>query len=394
MKDDDDLVEGRVRRGRMLLAGAAGLALLVGLPFVFGIVSGDPPPPDEAAPTGPTSPFFDGPGPTGAELHGHLAYTTFETEGSLGQRLVLIDLVTGSFGVGPLVPVAEELRAAGARGNQLLLFADDAGARGVAFAIPDLSPGGRLREVAAGDVLTLSTDGTALLVGRSQPAGNDPSCESHSVTLDRVELATGRARPLFEDRVSCGTLISATLDRDRLVASFVRDGRVEVDAIWPQNPTVLFHDLAHVSVSPRGTLLFVAPEGDLNALGVWPGTPSGPMFVWPGSGSPRPLVSGADLFAQRVLAWSADGSQVVVNGSVQGERGMWLVYVPAGTIRPLLRPGVLSRRPASSGAAFDDEGRVFAAVPGTIVLATDAGVFPLELPPDAPSPAGPLAWLP
>jgi hypothetical protein len=391
VKDDDDLVEGRVRRGRMLLAGALGLALLVGLPFAFDALSGDPPPPDEATPTGPTSPFFDR--PTGAELHGHLAYTTFETEGSLGQRLVMLDLDTGSVGVGPLVPVAEELLAAGARGNQLLLIADDAGARGVAFALPDLSPGGRLREVASGEVLSLSTDGTKLLVGRSRPSGGD-ECGSHSFTLSRIELATGRGRDLFEGRVTCGNLVSATLDRDLLVASFVRDGRVEVDAIWPQNPTVLFQDLAHVSVSPRGTLLFVAPEGDLNALGVWPGTPSGPVSVWPGSGSPRPLVSGADLVVQRVLTWSADGSQVVVNGSFRGERGMWLVYVPAGTIEPLLQPGVPSRRAASSGAAFDDEGSAYAAVPGTIVVATDAGVFPLQLPPDAPSPAGPLAWLP
>jgi hypothetical protein len=244
-------------------------------------------------------------------------------------------------------------------------------------------------------VLSLSTDGTALLVGRSRPTGGDETgCGSHAFTLTRIDLGTGRERRLFEGRVACGNLVSATLDRDLLVASFVRDGRVEVDAIWPQNPTVLFYDLAHVSVSPRGTLLFVEPEGDLNALGVWPGTPSGPAFVWPGSGSPRPLVSAGDLFVQRVLAWSADGSQVVVNGSVRGERGMWLVYVPAGTIEPLLRPGVLSRRPASSGAAFDDEGTAFAAVPGTIVIATEAGVFPLELPSDAPSPAGPLAWLP
>jgi len=392
MKDDDDLVEGRARRGRMLLAGAAGFALLVGLPFAFGILSGDPPPPDEAPTTGPTSPFFGG---AAADLHGRLVYTTFETEGSLGQRLVVLDLATSSVGVGPLVPVTEELRAAGARGNQLLLIADDAGAQGVAFALSELSPIGRLREVAFGQVLSLSTDGTALLVGRSRPSGGDDvGCASHSVTLSRIDLATGRGRTLFEDRVSCGNLVSATLDRDRLVASFVRDGRAEVDAIWPQNPTVLFRDLAHVSVSPRGTLLFVAPEGDLNALGVWPGTPSGPVFVWPGSGTPRPLVSDVDLSAQRIVAWSADGSQVVVNGSVGGERGMWLVYVPAGTIEPLLRPGVLSRRPASSGAAFDDRGRVFAAVPGMIVVWTDAGAFPLALPLDAPSPAGPLAWLP
>ena len=392
MKDDDDLVEGRVRRGRLFLAGAAGLALLVGLPFAFGILSSDPAPPDESASTGPTSPSFDD---GAANLHGRLAYTTFETEGSLGQRLVVLDLVSGSVSVGPLVPVAEELHVAGAFDNQLLLIADDAGAQGVAFALSDLSRDGRLREVASGEVLSLSTDGTVLLVGRSRPSGVDGvGCASNSVTLSRIDLATGRGRTLFESRVACGNLVSATLDRDRLVASFVRDGRAEVDAIWPQNPTVLFHDLAHVSVSPRGTLLFVAPEGDLNALGVWPGTPSGPVFVWPGSGSPRPLVNDVELSAQRIVAWSADGSQVVVNGSIGGERGMWLVYVPAGTIEPLLRPGVLSRRSASSGAAFDDEGTIFAAIPGTIVIANDTGVFPLELPPDAPSPAGPLAWLP
>jgi hypothetical protein len=392
MKDEDELVEGRVRRGRILLAGAAGLALLVGLPFAFGILSGDPPPPVVPAPTGATSPSFDD---RAAGLHGRLAYTTFETEGSLGQRLVVLDLVTGSVSVGPLVPVAEELLVAGALDNQLLLIADDAGAQGVAFALSDLSPDGRLREVASGEVLSLSTDGTVLLVGRSRPSGEDAAgCAAHAVRLNRIDLDTGRGRILFEGRLACGDLVSATLDRDLLVASFVRDGRAEVDAIWPQNPTVLFHDLAHVSVSPRGTLLFVAPEGDLNALGVWPGTPSGPVFVWPGSGSPRPLVNDVELSAQRIVAWSADGSQVVVNGSIRGERGMWLVYVPAGTIEPLLQPGVLSRRSASSGAAFDDEGTIFAAVPGTIVIANDTGVFPLELPPDAPSPAGPLAWLP
>jgi hypothetical protein len=105
-------------------------------------------------------------------------------------------------------------------------------------------------------------------------------------------------------------------------------------------------------------------------------------------------VSDRVLIAQRIVAWSDDGSQVVVNGSVRGERGMWLVYVPAGTIEPLLRPGVLSRRAGSSGAAFDDQGSLFASVPGTIVVWTDAGAVPLALPPDAPSPAGPLAWLP
>jgi hypothetical protein len=392
VSDGGEPAEGRVRRGRTFLAGAVGLALLATLPFVFRDLAGDRPPLE----TG-TAPLSPSPGASrdASELtfHGRLVYTTFETEGALGQRLVVVDLGTNAVTVGPLVPSAEELVAAGAGRGAILLVTHAAGSRRVAYLVEDPSSGSPPREVASGDVLSLSTDGTTLLVGRTRRTGaGEAGCEPHAYTLQRVDLASGRERFLSGGRVPCGNLVSATLDRDLLVASFVLDGRVEVRAIWPQNPTVLFRDLAHVSVSPRGTLLFVDPEGDVSrAAG---GPPTGRVLVWPGSGTPRPLVNGVRLFAHRVLAWSPDGGHVVVNGIAGRERGMWLVYLPAGTIEPLLPSSSLPRGFAFSGATFDDAGTVFAASSGTVVAATETSFVPLELPPDAPSPVGPVAWLP
>jgi hypothetical protein len=195
--------------------------------------------------------------------------------------------------------------------------------------------------------------------------------------------------------VECGNLVSATLHRELVVASFVRRGRAEIRSIEPQIPAVMFPDLAPVSVSPRGTFLFVDPEGGvLKGLGVWPRTPTGVPLLWLGAGAPRPLVDDIRLFAQRVVAWSPDGGHVVVNGIVGDERGMWLVYLPTGTAELLLPPNSFPLRSAFSGATFDDSGTVFAASPGRILAATDAGTFPIPLPPDAPSPVGPVAWLP
>jgi hypothetical protein len=398
MRGEAESVEGRTRRGREFAFVAVGLALLAALPVVYGLLSSDEAADDRPGATGPVSTgepdVFD----PGVALHGRLVYTTFETRGSADrqQRIWVLDLATGELSEGPLVPSVEELLVADAELGRIVIVADDAGAQGLAYVLTDLSPGARPREVASGDILSLSTDGRALIVGRTRPTGGGSAgCEPHAYTLHRVDLASGRERLLLRGSVECGNLVSATLHRELVVASFVERGRAEVRSIWPPNPSVMFPDLAHVSVSPRGTYLFVDPEGGvLKGLGVWPRTPTGVPLLWLGAGAPRPLVNDARLFAQRVVAWSPDGGHVVVNGIVRDERGMWLVYLPTGTAELLLPPNSFPLRSAFSGATFDDSGTVFAASPGRILAATDAGAFPIPLPPDAPSPVGPVVWLP
>lgn len=399
MRAGREPVEGRARRGGPLLAGAVGLAVLVTLPIVFGLLSGDEASEDPAGANGPTAPVFTGRPDAfqaGLAMHGRLVFTTSETpeDPDTQHRIWVLDLETGDLSEGPLVPFVEELFVVDGERGRIVLFTRGSRSRGVAYMLTDLSPRARPREIAWGEVLSLSTDGRALIVGRTRRVGSGGAgCESHIYTLHRVDLDSGRERLLSRGRVACGDLVSATLHRELVVASFVQDGRAEVRAIWPQNPTVMFPDLAHVSVSPRDTFLFVEPgRGSTDA---WPRTPTGPVLVWPGSGSPRPILTDGPLDAHRVVAWSPDGAHVVVNGIVGGVRGMWLVYVPSGTAE-LVSPPDISFRPAFSGATFDDLGTVFAASPGRLVAVTDAGTFsiPLPRPASPPFPLGSIGWLP
>jgi hypothetical protein len=389
MTRDEEPVEGRTRRGGQLVVIGVGLALLLALPSLYGLISGDTPAP-RATTSRPMSP--NDPPPVDPQLHGRLVFTA---SAARQQRLWAFDLRSGDLVEGPLVPAVEDLWIADGSPQRIVIVADEGGAEGVAYVINGLSPDTQPVEIARGDVISLATDGRALIVGRTEPAGGDTAgCEPRTYTLRRVDLDTAEEVLVLRGREECGKLVSATLHRDMAVASFVDHGRVEVRSIWPTNVSTLFPDLAHVSVSPRGTFLFVDPVGGLDGLGVWPRRPTGRILVWPQSGRPRPLVNGHPLVSERVVAWSPDGGYVVVTGFIGDSRGMWLVYVPAGTAEVLLPPNSFPRRPAFSSAAFDDAGDVFAGRPGRILVRTDTGSFPIALPPDAPSPIGPIGWLP
>ena len=389
MTRDDEPVEGRTRRGGQLVVIGVGLALLLALPSLYGLISSDTPAPRA---TTSRSTIPNEPAPVDPQLHGRLVFTA---SAARQQRLWAFDLRSGDLVEGPLVPAVEELWIAGGSPQRIVIVADEGGAEGVAYVINGLSPDTQPVEIARGDVISLATDRRALIVGRNEPAGGHaPGCEPRTYTLLRVDLDTAEEVLMLRGREECGRLVSATLHRDMAVASFVDHGRLEVRSIWPTNVSTLFPDLAHVSVSPRGTFLFVDPVGGLDGLGVWPRRPTGRILVWPQSGRPRPLVKGDPLVSERVVAWSPDGGYVVVTGFIGDSRGMWLVYVPAGTAELLLPPNSFPRRPAFSGAAFDDAGEVFAGRPGRIVVRTDTGSFPIALPPDAPSPIGPIGWLP
>jgi len=398
---DDHLVEGRTRRSRAVITVGAMVLLVAALPLAYArLVGGD------GEPTSATAPEVEPPSPRPTDetiaptlgLHGRLVFATFETRGSSErqQQLWVLDLATGALSEGPFVPTVEELWVADAERGWLVLVTADRDAQGVAYLLTALPPTAEPVELDRGDLLSLSADGEDLLVGRTEPIRRPrPGCQDHLFELSVVSVGSGAKSTLVDGSLACGNVVAATpLDGSALV-SVVVDGRPEVWQLWPDDHDVLFRDLAYLSRSSRGTLLLVDPEGGVpKGLGVWPRTPTGPLLVWPGAGSPRPLVDGTRLYAQRVVSWSPSGSQVVVNGIIGDRRGMWLVYVPTGSVEPLLPPNSFPLRSAFSGATFDDRGHAFGGAPGTIVAVADAEIVPIDLPPDAPSPAGPVAWLP
>jgi len=389
---DDDLVEGRARRSGAFATVAVMVALIALLPFAAARLSGD-----GAAPADPADAERASPGSPARDLHGRLVFTTFEARGSLArqQQLWVLDLATGVLIEGPLVPAVEELWVADADRGWLVLVAADAEAQGVAYLLTALTTTAAPLQLGRGDVVSMSPDGTELLLGRSEPIGRTaPACEGHRYELERVSVASGARSSVAEGRLRCGTLVAATLRGEVPLITFVRQGRLEVRAFGPEGESLLFRDLAAISTSPRGAVLFVDPEGEVpRGLGVWPRTPTGPLLVWPGSGSPRPFPD-VRLYTQRVVAWSRTGGAAAIAGIVGDERGLWLVSVGTGAMTPLLPPNSFPLRSAFAGAAFDDLGRAFAGAPGTLVVSTVDGLVPLPLPQDAPSPVGPVAWLP
>jgi hypothetical protein len=323
------------------------------------------------------------------ELDGRLVYATFDVIGSppLQQRLVVLGLADGTISEGPRIPRAEELFAAGRADDVLVVIADDAGRGGIAYAVEDLSADAEAREVARGDVITRAPSGE-LLVGDSMFGRG--GCDGPSYVLTMVDPATG-------DRhrgpgAGCGQLLSAVAFRGGALVSVERGGTVTTGS---PGSAPLLEGAAVLSRSPRGAYVLADTEnGPVRRLGVWPGTPTGPLLVWPGAGAPRPLVQDVAMFGERVVAWSPSGSRVVVGGIRRDERGLWLVGVGTGTATLLGTPNVSPIRSAFAGATFDARGNAFVGSPGHIDVVTAEGRFPVPLPAGAPAPIGPIVWLP
>jgi hypothetical protein len=372
----EDLVEGRTRLARPLVLGAVALGLLGALPFLIRQAPGPPP---------ATQTQIGSPAP---EAEGTLVYSTFETTGRFDrqQRLWGLDLSSGDLIQGPIVPSVEELLAVDPAVGVALLVTQQAGI-GVAYLVDELAEDVAPREVARGDVLALSAERDALLVGRVHRRGG--GCHGRGYDVARVELATSER---FELGVGCGRLLALAAVADEVLVCDAR-GRVPVvRALGAERPLV--RGFALVSAAPNGDLLLADPEhASVRALGVWPESPTGPLFLWRGQKrAPAPLVADVRLFGERLVAWAGDGSAAVVSGIVGGDRGMYLVRDGVG--RALFPPNTFPLRSAFSGAAFDPAGTVFAAAVGHVVVTTPTGVEPLALPADAPSPLGPILWLP
>lgn len=377
--------EGRVRRAPTIIAAVVALAVVLTLPRLVGLV-GQGSPAGEPGPRGRLESPREGL-PELAIVHGSLAFTSFDTDGKPGrrQRLFLFDLRSGAILDGPLVPSAtRELVAVGPGRRAVAVLAASPPRPGVsAWVVPIPRAGDEPRALVAADLVAVSTDGRSLLGvdGTAEVRG----CAGGGFRAERLRLPSGGPIGIRE---SCGSVVSSALLGDLPILTVVSRTREPSrtfvgDARLPG----VFDGLAVVSAGPGGAVLFA--RGTRDGSGA-----KGHLLVWPGAGGPRPLVRGDELVPQRVLAWSADGSRLVVDGVIGGRRALWLVYVPAGTVQPLLPPRTFELGTTFSGAAFDDRGSAFASSAGVIVVSTDAGVFPITLPPEAPTPAGPIAWLP
>jgi hypothetical protein len=112
---------------------------------------------------------------------------------------------------------------------------------------------------------------------------------------------------------------------------------------------------------------------------------------WRGRGGPAPVGSGG-FVADRVLAWSGDGSRALVVGDLASAPGVYLTdAVPGGEERLDL---VSPMTGAVTGGTFAADGTAYFVMNGRVLTTRGGTAAPLEMPGDAPAPAGPIVWMP
>jgi hypothetical protein len=383
VSDGGDLTEGRVRRGRTLLVGALGLALLLSLPLLVELLTPGRP----AARSGPSPGSVAGvpaPAPVGTSRSGRLVYVGVDPNDSGVPRLVSLDLASGAYEIGPAVRDLDpgaRLAAVGPGRSWLALIHRPPGEETVvADVIRDLTDPGPPDEVARGVAISLSPDGGELLVAELEEAGSAPGCRdgSQRLTLARVAVATGRSTPAYRGSPACGGAVEpgAILAGGEIVVNEVHGGARVAVLVGPEGEDPLVRGV--VAGSASGVYLFARRGTDL--------------LVWPGAGAFRPVVTGRRLRGA-VVAASPDGRYVVVDGAIRDEAGLWIADVAAGTVR--VGPGSLPPRSETFAQAVAADGTVFLVGHEGILAVEGASVAGVPLPPAAPEPVlGPVAWLP
>jgi hypothetical protein len=138
---------------------------------------------------------------------------------------------------------------------------------------------------------------------------------------------------------------------------------------------------ALVSVSPTSALLVRPAHG------------TGAALFWNGATTPEPYrsIDGTPIQVDEVLTWTVGADGALVVGTMGERPGLYLLDTTPGGDRVPRYIGVASV-PAAATAAFD--GSLYVAMQGRILVWRGDHLVEVDLPEGAPTPSGPLAWLP
>ena len=312
-----------------------------------------------------------------AGLTGTLVWA--EGDGHGRARLSSWDLATGGFRQGPMIGEPDALVDASTIGR---------GALGVISAMPDgssratlyrgLASGQPAEPLIRGAVVSWQSGATHVIAVRSAQARD--TCAQRSSILSLDLISGTRTHELDV----CGAVPAIARAGATTFFTHRSAGRARIDYVG-------FHRVHTVLEGYR--LLGVSFASDL--IVTKPGSQGVGLF-WQGNlGAPEPFsVAAVPLRVDRVLAWSPDASIALVQGALGARSGVWALHLGAGPEGVPREPVLVTQTDGAAWATYALDGTAFILTRGQVRAYDGDGLRSLEPPPGAPTPSGPVVWLP
>jgi hypothetical protein len=334
------------------------------------------------------------PQPRSAHGDGSLVYTTKIDPSRAPQVLWRLDLATDRSSEGPqIAPALDLVDATEVRQGWLGLTAAVHG-RQAAFLLHGMSPFIEPRPIDSGDLVAWGPGGSSIAVS-SHRRTRANGCGSERI--DVTDVNTGVTQNVLDEPNGCGHLLS--LGRSGASTYYTRSETGDVGIYFTGVvgvPHLVLDAYGMLSVSPASDFL-VVPAGGTSTGGTPSGspggTPSGAVLFWRGHGGPVQLGDAKDdLIVERVLAWSPDGAQAAVLGSLGARDGVFVLDAGPGGERRA--PTFVVSGGPDLGATFDDEGELYLVMGGHLFSYLDGVLSDVPLPEGSPAPSAPIVWMP
>ena len=296
----------------------------------------------------------------------------------------VLDLASGGSRRGPRVP---------SRVLELVdVSAAELGAIGIERRLPDgrtgvavlqaVERGADPERLGRGDLVAWGPDGRSVVFATNRP-------RSGGCSRVRIRLVAVRTREVgwaLDDPGFCGPVVS--ISRSAAATYFTapsgdRTGVYLTGSVGV--PHLMFDDVAMVSASPPAAFLLAPSAGEAD--------PGPAVLGWQGVGGPMTVGRGNDpLVIERVLAWSPDGAEVALVGSVGETTGVFRLDAGSGT--GVREPELVLGSADVLDASFGLDGSLYLTRPDGIVVQRAGSISRLPLPDGARGATGPILWIP
>ena len=305
--------------------------------------------------------------------------------------LWVLDLASGGSQRGPALPsdVAELVDVSSADFGAIGIERRASDGRTAVSVVHPIERDAVFERLGRGDLVAWGPEGRSLVFATNRDRPGDCS----RVRIRLLDLRTRTVEWALDDPGFCGPVVSISKSAAATYFTAPSGDRLGVYLTGSVGvPHLMFDNVAMVSAHPPAAFLFAdAPsaarehDGDIRSEET--------LLGWRGVGGPLMVGRGGDpLVVDRVLAWSSDGAEVALVGSLGATSGVFRLDAGSGT--DVREPDLVFASPDVLDATFGPDGSLFLTRQAEIVVERHGSISRLPLPEGARGVTGPILWVP